>query len=1725
MALAYSSVPEKDFSNGIDARSAESQIAPGFVHDLLNADIVETRVRKRKGYQGHAGNLPLRVFQLDYEDAANANQMCFTFDTSISLEQVRSSPIIVYGRTSSTATGTGPITTTDSIHYYSEFTIPLRKLFSAPSGTLVVPGEEHAQGTTNMFVNVVESTSLVNRDYSLLIPDAIRISETPPFDISIDYTTFANRNVFVYYKNRDTTTGESYVHAALAVPVGTTAISIPAATHALANFNIIAQTQQDTGSERLIVEADSIEISNTGDVTVTITNDTGAPRDYYILLSAAPVSNAVTGTVPATSTGTVTITGVSSPWIFYGIYLEQTPGGTKEVVYPDTIAFDDAASTVILTFTNDQIVARQFIVFYEYGETRSNQLCVTDPAVTASGIDERPQVTIWGLEHTEIYGDGKTDRESWVSHIDSYRRSGEQRLICGLGGNLFRTRTYSEAATQYSYPSLYPSLNARTSTNRVLGPLFWDTGETPGRTRGYITSDSSGDSETNIVLVTAVEYDTLNDWTNYTISLPNMGIFDSTGTPTVVGSVISTTTNLEDYLRIDGMSYSQHNGMFRIKQVTSGINQINIWVENDINLPDYDDDGVGGQAGIFTDQFVWSNTAPFVLGDTLLSSAFNDQFICDVLSSSGTTTVSDGLVDRLEVAPGVLFLGRRQSAIIPMRNGYPTATSSVLNVVRGDMLSYSGEDELNSLPTVERLLRVLYVNPDISRTVDITVASGIATVTLTSGDTDALSVGQSVVLHQAGVYSGIQIITALGADTFTFTTTETDSVSGALLVGGTIQIDEPLVWEDTAGDTNIFVCEQRWIPIEAPDDSFNLTPSTYIRHLDTDAYAAQMFLRSTMVVDNMYFTNSSDEVMKFDGSNIYRAGIIPWQPGLFITQNTAATAKVVVNNRSVAYTTVNNAQGKVQITAADIDTIPVGTSVRIGASTQTYILRAYTTDALNAYAVFDRSLDAAVVATGNISEIATLRYYFRLNAVDVNSNIIASAVTGYQDHVVELTADAAVGLKLVGLPVWDIYDYDRLEVEIYRTKKNTAAPFYRLTTIPMVFQNSQGYVLYTDSFADSDLIELDRVSTALKGSELGTAWSDPLRAKYVTSTGNRLVLGNVRDYPQLDIQIVSDASLSNAELSGDSMLFRRDNTDTGITTDMPTRVRYEWRLMSSAIAVTGLAGIASTSFTVSVVNTAVAGDWVYLSYATTALTGRPLKYSGWWQITSASGAAITINYSDADAIIATGPTVALFATDPTDVPVPLGVDGNMGMVNGDSFDLFDSMRRMSMAVNATMRMVDVTIAGMSEYTPWLTARGGNDASQAGRLIIRQPKTAETSLEIVPTFSGYSLFINSIQRTTLDQVSATTRVYPSRLLVSYSNYPEIFDSPTTILDIDSDSAIDVNSADGQEITGVIPFFGESAFGASQQAGILVVFKTNSIYLVDINQKVAGNNAVQRIETEGLGCTAPYSIAVTKGGIMFANESGIYCLRRSQAIEYIGKYMERNWTERVSLSNLELCQGHHYGVGRAYKLSVPLNTTESYIEDSEVYVYDHTSEANGKLGAWERYDNHAATGWANLGSDAFYASTNGRVFIIRNLGTLDDFRDDSSAIGMVLETRATDFGDSGRRKVLDRVIVDYRTTQNSTGTSLKYAIDMEEEYSDTSPFVVSHPRVLTGLADPVARSVFTVSHSVGRRRCIYFGVQILNSTIDEGIEIPGITYKVGGLADTGILQAADTSIDND
>jgi len=527
-------------------------------------------------------------------------------------------------------------------------------------------------------------------------------------------------------------------------------------------------------------------------------------------------------------------------------------------------------------------------------------------------------------------------------------------------------------------------------------------------------------------------------------------------------------------------------------------------------------------------------------------------------------------------------------------------------------------------------------------------------------------------------------------------------------------------------------------------------------------------------------------------------------------------------------------------------------------------------------------------------------------------------------------------------------------------------------------------------------------------------------------------------------------------------------------------------------------------------------DWIYCFHSGAPAEDNDVTFAGWYQVATVPTAdTFTITH------IAHGsPTVAnqvdryITASTKTNIPVYLDQDGNYGLLYLDepaesSWHAL-AMMRLTSAINCSMRMTNLTLSGQTTFTPWVIASGGGEIG-AGRVVLRQPKNESTSfhctVEDVDNGNWISQGVIRSSAASNLEITASSRLFPSRVSMSYPNYPEIFDAPNAFTSDDtiSGNIVDVNPADGQEITGIIPFFGEAVFGAGQSESTLVVFKTNSVYLLDLNTK-----SLSKLQTQGVGCTIPFSIAYTRNGIIFANKSGIYRLNRDQSISYVGANVERIWNSDINLDSLSRATGHHYTIGRQYKLSVP---TSGASNNSLVLVYDHERELDRRssYGAWSKYDNHTATGWANLESDAFFGTTVAEVFKIRNEGDATDYRDDDSGISMEIKYRPMDFGLPGVRKVVGTTSLQFQMNLSSiSGLTVEAATNM----SDT--FVSLGSTTITKGTEKVE----TIQYSLPTRKLEYLQLKITDSTIDEEVVLAGMQFSVSPISTDGITQRIES-----
>ena len=1668
MTNEFRKISYKDLGRGIDTRSAPSAIEEGYSEVLENCDVSSNGfISKRKGHEGYYGYLPMRV-----QSIAHANgKITLGLGSSVDVQSIASTPIVIQGRLP--AARGGDWTNVDNVEYYTGFTTDIPDTLM---GSYTVGGGRHGVDSSDMFTSCLFATSFVTADNEFVYLDEISIDESSPYDVDFIHSDFfIDPRAYLLVVDKSTVGGESFVDTTTISGGDTTTISIPAATHQLDNFNIIAQHYGLYGSRWTQIEPEQFSFDIvTGEVSVTYTNSSAGDIDYKTVLSAPPIDQTGAVSINAGNSGSIVI-NTNEDFYFISVYANS--GGTLTKVIPDSIIRNDDANTTTVTIFNGATTVQSYELYWEAAPMTSSSIVVEDNSGTTTLYAyDNPQMTVWGIPHTGAY---TTDvaQEGHVTHIDSYRREAEERIVAGLGGNIYTTRTREEAGVDYLIPSNEVNLESRMNADTALAPAFATTGSDTTRTRGLITADEV--SGTGQALITAVEL-VSPGVTKYTLQLTN-----KSGN---LGTAIDSSGLLADYFTVTGMANAVHNGRFRISDIDNDNDTITV-SNPAAKLSELDETGALGRGGVYSEQLVMQASTKFMLGDTLTSSVFGS-LSPNVVAVDGANIGVDGITSGVNLSAGQRIFGRRIASVLPM--------VSVDNIVRGDMCSLTG---------LNRPVRVVFVNNRGDLNIDSITGNGTK-ATLSTATPHGFTVNQRIIIMGTGIigFDGVHVVTGLPTLTsLEFASTTTDTVAAGFILGNNVEIDEEVLVQDAGANPSVLSVIGRWIPAEAPTSADSLPASTYTGHLVAKDATQQDIVRSVMVADNLYLTNYADEVLKFDGTNLYQTGLFRWQPQLFANVNTG----VASIPRSLIRTSYNLEGGVDEdfnaFTVESVTAFSVGDIVVDDDTNITYTITAIDTTTKQLFMLEDVSASSVSGegAVNTLRKTTRYRYYFRLNAIDANQNVVASAATGADDFIIDMPASGQIHIRLVGFPVWGNYDFDNIELQVYRTVANTSGPYYLVRNLDVNFNVGGGYLDIFDGTIDSLLLDFDEINSGLKGAELGTTWTQPLRAKYCTTTENRLVLANVKDYPELDIVLRKKAGaidVTAANLAGKKFLFRKDSLDTGTTTDMVNRATYEF-VTSGAVTITPLSDITRIATHVTVEKTAHGlnvGDWVYLFHSAAGIN-KSLAFAGWWRISAKTDNTFTFKHNNTATPSAADVDRYVGATAKTDIPVWLGTDGNYNQLGANTINEFTAVSRLANAINASQRVASDPL--MSGFSPWMIANAGSEYG-VGRLIIRQERVFSSTCGVTlpAAIDTADVFVQGTRRAASATIAASTKLFPSRLIISYPNFPEMFDNPFGEQRF-SDSAIDVNAADGQEITGVIPFFGDSVFGDSRAESVLVVFKENSIYLLDI-----GSKQLSKIESRGLGCTAPYSIASTRDGIVFANQSGIYRLNKDQSISYVGQMLERLWQDSVNSSQLSRATGHHYGRDSQYKLSVPVDSRTN----DQVYVYDHQREGRDQeFGAWTSYTNHSATGWANLDNNAFFATTDGQVYKIRNAGDASDYRDDTAGIHMTAIMRADDFGVGNARKIAGNVTTDFQLRRSGiTGTTLYISTDLDGEFVDAGTFTIEKDGTI---------KVATVVSSLPRRRAVYYQLKYENDIKDEDVVIAGVSWNVALLDNShGIKQ---------
>lgn len=1680
---AYQPYTLSDLGKGLNRFHSLDGVPEGMMFELKNMDPLSNgQLITRKGHERYYGSLPLRANSM----TKVGTTYTIEFDSSLSIDvsQSKSGPLVVAGDLPSDAgTFTGDFSDSFSSHYYDDFTVTFRETF--PSGSpATVTKSASATGVSqeNLFIGWHESDSLSDLSNTLLVPEDVIITKSS-YSVDLVYTSPSSISGYFGYLEVPATGGLVHIETF----TSETTVSIPAASHGLANSRFIIRCYEDDGTYLTSVTPSEITINAATDITINF--DTAVTGRAIIYAADNEHSEGVSA-----GPQTISITGVDDPLNFWELWI--TSGGTRTNVTPGSIVWDAATSTVTIDYvapTGGESVEAYWVP----ANYSANAISFEGTDGGSDFTTTEPEISVWGIEHDNIYR-SSAPKGGFTHHLDNYKSELTEKMITALGGNLMQATSFATGGTTYKMASLTLRGSNRVSGDHVLAPLFSTVGPGYTRTRGNV-EDTSIDAD-GYAQVTAVSY-VSNGVADYTLT------FDSDMTGTIsLGTEIST----NDCLTVRNCANSRNNGTFSITSVSIATNVVTFRVTNTACIDDsQDESGISGQANVFTDEILLTAAPEFIVGDSVSSSEINGKIIHAVDVSAGNYMYFSGITSNTTVSDGINLYITRTSSVLSLQN-FPNESvgdDTDGGFVNGDSLTISG---------VTNNPKIIYINTNTTQSVSISVSSGTATVTLADHN---LNVGQKVLFvasDNLDFEGEFTVLSVPSTSTFTVSTDAADGAVSATLIGKTIEIDEEL--ELTSGPTQISVTSQgRWTIVENPKSTQSKVPETKQQHWDESAFTDQPYLRSVVVNDSMFFVNDTDEVKKFDGSTLVNAGLQPWQGWFFASVDSATTS--LPSGLSLGWDNGGSNPNTDGYFVIDTPIIQVGQRFKASASGEIYTVALIEQDDASEYKVYvDEDISASDnTSTGTITKSNLYRYYVRLNAVDANRNIIASASLGADDMYVETFTSSAIDLKCGGLPPFKELDHDRIELEIYRTKRNTLGTFYRVHRRLLDYSDLGGYISFKDTKTD-DLLTfalLDPTVAGLLGGELGNQWNQPPLASTVTTVDNRLVLANIKSPPTLDITFRNNgttAILNAADFSGGEVQFQKSGTLVGAE-DFNNSVVFSFEdTVAAKNQLTPASHITISSNQIDIDNTVAhglaIGDWVYLFHSARGEDNK-LDFAGWYRVSAVSGTQFSIaldhnrsagsgDVDDVDRWISSSSSTFNAGER---VPVWIGEDGNLNQVYENSAGMETRVStRLGLAINAVMSADNPSNGYWSSGSPepWLLSQSGQSfdtGSLKVQMVDAPSDTVNTQHSGIS--SDVDVFINNLLVAASTAASSEIRLFNSRLAVSYPNFPEIFDNPFEDAGT-SDSVIDVNPADGQEITAAIPFFGQSVFGSANLTQVVVVFKTSSIYLVNVS-----TGQIQKLQSQGQGCTAPRSPAVDKDGIVFANESGVYRLGWDMKVSWVGRMISNLWTEDLDLDDISEFAGHNYKQGRQYKLSV---VTSGNNYPSNVLTYDHTREEAGQPGAWGEYTNHAATGWANQSKNAFFGSQTGTVMQIRNTGELSDYRDDDQPIAtQSVITGGIHYGLPGNRKTTNAVSIQYQNSSTLTDVSMSTEQSLSGTFRSSQQVDIANEHQI-------------IRYSLAERKGTFLRVNVAKSgTKDEKMQISKITFHTRDIGTSGIREA--------
>jgi hypothetical protein len=1687
MASDWVTIPTKGFQGGIDQVSAESALREGCVEDARNIDFTsDGYMRKRKGFKTPGDYLPLIANSI--QQVQNPGDLPITgyfakfrFGSGVDLYNI-SKQLPVNITTNKVVSSTDFATVTEYFYtesYPSEFV-------STPSGTnFSIAAADHLRTSADFFVMIYEWDNSRMRPLSLITTATVEINvSTLAINIS------------------GLTTGKT-IKVVIVDPLEYGGYSSPSFTGSFTLTRDIHKVQGNTiavvilkplvGSVSYVQQgplSEDILIKTNGTIQTNI-----SAYSYKFFVIPAEVVERKVGT-----------SGVFPIELSTHFPILQSRLGEDTRNHEDvTITIDTVTNEGELTYGAGS-GASSYVLAFVKPNVRTLYVPAQDALNTRALLSQ--DFMIYGLDLSICW-----NINPGTSGVFAHTEQAGQYPICLIENQLFE----QESNTGISY--FTNLLRIHNTDAATYAPCFINSDDTTNRWRKQIQTDGvSGGTRRG----TSIAYNSGTSLVEFT--------FNSTYGFTEVGSGTNSIVAGKDYLTISGASNSINNGTFRVSSYSLGANTLVVSVEipeydrilsemPSISLSQFDEVESGFLGGILSDYIptlgltsTYTSSSYLLPGDILTINNATYSVAQDSIANFGTkafnTTVT-GVTSAVSLDKSDrLYFTRESSTIVPIRslNGeFP---------VLGDVLSLEDASE------------VKVVQPPIRKRSGLGefVVSGVddgVINTLTFFDAsiaNKVEVGDTLILIDAddGIYSREVTVESLtGENTITVTSLGNSRIYSGYIQCMTLTIDREieLVSESILQTTNT------WQAVYPPTDLLTSTPTTIALPI-TDSSSGFTSVKSG---DSTYICSDSNPMLKYDGSSVYEAGLPKWQSSGLVFAELAGGTSPLPSQITVSVKTDPSGAGSTKTnklisqSATTKNYFKINDMVKINSSGGPFYAKIV--DAVtNASDITTYTIDSTIteqVAAFNIDKVSVFSYYARFSYTDINNQVTVSAPTGVDDLVVYRTSTNACVLKFIVTPPNGFRDYDRVTIEIYRTKENGVVPYLVEKNI-VSFSGVNGYYYYKENTYDNTLSEAESLPV-LENQSLNQGLQPPPSSLSSTALDNGIVVGNIVEPQNIEIQVVPTDTTSASTYNATYLTIQDDTTTQ----------KYEFTTTSydtTSITESTSGGKLYVEFVTNSTVVLNEGDYVYImlySGSTASPETEVAQYAGWQRLVSGGTGD---GKFEVDEHLAGGTTIKFkvvmqSVSSSNRIPVYIGSVVDLGMsslATSSSLGLasieFRMMLMLSMAINAVQ--VVESKKGTLQFRPFITAFGGNYFQKSGYLRIES-----TSTSLAVKFNGRSSYIpkwyvNGVEWPNEGQLAyARARVFPSRVVKSKKNFPEVFDScfiPSTVAILPNE-VMDINPTDGQEITAIAPAFGESVSGTSRQSSALAVFKTESIYLVDMDAKEQ-----VKIESGALGCTATRSVVSTKQGVMFANNSGIYRLGSDRKVVWVGRYIDRIWKEAVDRTRMNEMVAVHDPSVRAYRLSVPFIDGNWYVL---TYFYDN--EEQGQPGAWSVYSGMRATGWAQFADASYFCTDLGQVFQLREDNQPWDYRDDTEAISAYAILKAEGFGDTGIRKVMKSFRLHFRNYKDMNNTSVYTAVNLKNNFIEADNFKVDLPYDNTYLSDQETRKIDVVKFTSNTRKFTFFQVKVTNDGLDETMEVVQADYRVSGLSDDATTDAASTT----